>query len=224
MLFNASGTAGGPEAPRPDRGMLQLRQRFMWFDTATGGRLTVDSVLVDYSFYQDPRTSWVVPFTPRSSAATTAEGAFIFITRGRPADILEYDVDGKLRRIFRIEAPGRPVTQEMFDAFIDRESQRRTARFRSMPRSAWYRAYQNVSIPDTLPDFQRLVLDELGWLWAEVYDFDPGRQREWVVFDPDGRARGTVRTPPGLSSGLDATLYWGYGAMRSASSTSTAIA
>jgi len=49
----------------------------------------------------------------------------------------------------------------------------------------------------------------MGWLWAEVYGFDPTRPRDWVVFDPGGRARGTVRTPPGLEVhwiGRDAIL------------------
>lgn len=151
MLFDGSGTAGGPEIPAPDRGMVQYRQRFLWYDTATGHLLTSDSVLVDGRYYDRP-LHWVVPFTARSSAATTEAGAFI--TRGRPAEILEHDVQGELRRIFRIEGWGRSVTQNM--------------------------------------------IDEMGWLWAEIYDFDPTRPREWVVFDPEGRARGTVRTPPGL--------------------------
>jgi hypothetical protein len=175
--------------------MYQLRQRFMWYDTTTGGLLTVDSTLVDSRYYDGP-LDWVVPFTPRSAAATTVEGALI--TRGRPAEILEYDTEGRLRRVFRVEDFGRPVTQEMIDAIIDLEISRRPARYRPRPRRSWYRVYDDIGIPDTLPAFQGLLVDELGWLWAEVYDFDPRRPTEWVVFDPEGRAHGTVQTPPGL--------------------------
>jgi hypothetical protein len=206
MLFDASGSAGGPETPRPDQGMYQLRQRFMWYDTTTGARLTVDSVLVDRRYY-DRGLDWVVPFTPRSSAATTAEGAFI--TRGKPAEILEYDVEGRLRRVFRIEDFGRPVTRTMIDAFIDLETSLRPAKYASRSRRSWHRVYDDMGIPDTLPAFQALLVDEQGWLWAEIYDFDPGRAREWVVFDPEGRAHGTVRTPPRLEIqwiGRDAVL------------------
>lgn len=190
--------------------MWRLRQRFMWYDTATGGLLTVDSVLVDARYYDRPddrRLGWDVPFTPRSSAATTAESAFV--TRGSPAEILEYDVRGGLRRVFRIEEFGRPATQEMIDAFIDQELSRRPAYYGSLSRRTWYRVYEDIGIPDTLPAFQALKVDELGWLWAEVYDFDPSRPRDWVVFDPEGRARGTVRMPPGLDVrwiGRDAVL------------------
>ena len=206
MLFNASGTAGGPEAPRPTQGMLQLSQSFLWYDAATGSRLTVDSVLVD-SRYFDRGLDWVAPFTPRSSAATAAGAAFI--ARGSPAEVLEYDVEGELLRVFRIEGFGRPVTQAMIDAFIDLEHSRRPVRYGPLNRRSWYRIYESIGLPDTLPAFQALQLDELGWLWAEVYDFDPAQPREWVVFDEEGRAHGTVRTPPGLEVewiGRDAIL------------------
>jgi hypothetical protein len=195
LLFNASGTAGGPETPLPDPGLVQLQQKFMWYDTTTGGLLTVDSVLVDHRYYDrldGVRVSWNAPFSPRSSAVTTADGALI--TRGRPAEILDYDVDGRLRRVFRIDSD-RAVTEEMIDAFIDLEHSRFQ---RVQPRNSWYRVYDEIGIPDTLPAFQALQLDELGWLWAEVYNFEPDQPRDWVVFDPEGRARGTVRTPPGL--------------------------
>ena len=55
-----------------------------------------------------------------------------------------------------------------------------------------------MPIPVTLPAFQSLQIDEVGWLWAEVYEWDPVQPREWMVFDPEGRAHGTIRTPAGL--------------------------
>jgi hypothetical protein len=195
LLFNASGSAAGPETPRPDQGMYQLMHKYLWYDTVTGARLTVDSVLGDHRYY-DGRSDWIIPFAARSSAATTA--LTTFITRGKPAEISEYDLEGRLRRVFRIEDTGRPATQEMVDMIIDLEISRRPERYGRRPRQAWYAVYEELGIPDTLPAFQSLVVDELGWLWAEVYSIDPSRQREWVVFDSEGRAHGTVRSPPGL--------------------------
>jgi len=53
-----------------------------------------------------------------------------------------------------------------------------------------------------LPAFASLRADALGWLWAEVFEPDPVEHRDvprtWILFDPEGRARGTVSTPPGL--------------------------
>ena len=207
MLFNASGTAGGPEAPRPTRGMLHMRRSLQWYDAATGGRKQSDSTTVGFSYEDGSGGSWLVPFIPRASAVTTAVGAFV--TLDDRAEIREYDTDWELRRVLRIDGPGRPVSQEMIDAFIDLERARVRGRYAAMSRASWHRVYQVMGIPDTLPAFQALQLDELGWLWAGVYDFDPARPREWVVFDEEGRAHGTVRTPPGLEVqwiGRDAIL------------------
>ena len=55
-----------------------------------------------------------------------------------------------------------------------------------------------MTIPETLPAFRSLKVDAMGWLWAEVYEWDPTLPPEWMVFDLDGRARGTLTTPKGL--------------------------
>jgi len=206
FLFNSSGTSGGAETPPPERGLVQARQSFMWYDTVTASRHTVDSVEIDFSFYDLPM-SWMVPFTSRSAAVTSESGALI--ARGENAEILDYDVQGRLRKVIRIEKARRPVTREMIDAHIDIEVSKQPDIYSSLSRSAWHRAYEAMGIPDSLPAFQALQIDELGWLWAEVYEFDPKRSREWVVFDAEGRARGTVQIPPGLQVqwiGRDAIL------------------
>jgi hypothetical protein len=46
--------------------------------------------------------------------------------------------------------------------------------------------------------FNSLQVDEEGWLWAEVYEWKPAQPVEWILFDPAGRARGSIKTPPGL--------------------------
>ena len=43
------------------------------------------------------------------------------------------------------------------------------------------------------------MVDELGWLWAEGYRADEEAPALWFIFDPDGRARGTVEMPQGLT-------------------------
>lgn len=55
-----------------------------------------------------------------------------------------------------------------------------------------------LPIPEHLPAFGSLLVDEKGWLWAEVYGWDPDQPKEWMIFDPNGEARGIVHTPPGL--------------------------
>lgn len=43
------------------------------------------------------------------------------------------------------------------------------------------------------------MVDEVGWTWAEVYHWAKNRQSgRWMVFDPDGHARGILEVPDGL--------------------------
>ena len=200
MLFWASGTVGGEFAPREE---VRLLINFFWYDPFTGERLLVDSLVNDALLHWDGSSRRRIPFTARSAAVVTERG--VFITRGATAEILEYDVEAMLRRILRVKESGRPVTRDMIEAMIDLEVERVPI----LPRDEWERTYRQMPIPDTLPAFQALRVDELGWLWAEVYDFDPRRPRQWVVFDSEGRAHGTVETPVGLEVqwiGRDAIL------------------
>ncbi len=203
MLFRSSGNVEALiAASRGEGEVRQMVWKFLWYDAQTGERMTVDSVKRGFSLRFDS-SNWMIPFQPRSYAAVIDRG--VFITRGVTAEILEYDVEAMLRRIFRVKEFGRPVTRDMIEAMIDLEVERVPI----WPRRRWERAYRQMPIPDTLPAFQALQLDELGWLWAEVYDFDPRRPRQWVVFDAEGRAHGTVEIPVGLEVhwiGRDAIL------------------
>jgi hypothetical protein len=41
-------------------------------------------------------------------------------------------------------------------------------------------------------------VDHLGWYWAERFRPGPDDPSRWLVFDPDGRARGVVELPRDL--------------------------
>ena len=56
----------------------------------------------------------------------------------------------------------------------------------------------DIPIPEMMPSFESLLVDEEGWLWAKKYEWDPERRSAWVVFDPSGRAHGSVETPVGV--------------------------
>lgn len=226
MLIDASGTLGGAEAPQPQRGVRKLESKFLWWDAVTGRRHTADSVTADMTYIAGSGAQAQIPFAPRSAAVVTEAGALI--TRGSSPDVFYYeplyDEPGyPLRRILRVHEAGRPVTRELIDLALEANvaEQVNTARLfgHEMPEAAIasYRSrleevYRDMPFPDTLPFFQAppagalegfvqrraLLVDELGWLWALSYKADPDQATTWVVFDPDGRARGTVRTPPGL--------------------------
>ena len=129
------------------------------------------------------------------AAAVGPEGALI--TDGRAPEIREYDVEGRLRRILRVDEVQRAVTPEMIQARIDYAYTLGPAAT-GISNGVWERRYAETPIPDVLPAFESLLVDEMGWLWAEVYGWDPTKPNEWMVFDPEGRAHGIVATPVGL--------------------------
>ena len=69
--------------------------------------------------------------------------------------------------------------------------------------------YRKMPLPETMPAFENLVVDDAGWLWAELFRFDKEVPPTWLVFDQAGRGRGSVRMPEGLrvhQIGLDFVL------------------
>lgn len=192
VLFRKGGFVGGEAAYMQGEGLKQGTREYFWYDPATAERITLDSFVIDVGFRTRAGTL-DIPFSSRPAAAVGSKGALI--TDGRASEVREYDVAGRLRRIFRVEELDRPVTREMIEVRIDAV----TAAYPRIQREQLARDYAGVPIPDTLPAFRSLRVDDMGWLWAEVYGWDPAQPREWMVFDPEGRAHGIVETPPGLN-------------------------
>ena len=190
LLWEGRSPVGGEESFRRE-GLRQLLSMFFWYDADTGEKVSIDSFVVDVA-WGERVGQWVIPLTALPSSTITEGGAFI--TDGLNSEIREYDVEGRLRRIFRLDESGRPVTRKVIDSMIDLG----TARTPRVPRRTRESVYAEMPIPDTMPVFQSLLVDEMGWLWAEVYEWDPARPKEWMVFDPEGRAHGVIQTPAGL--------------------------
>jgi hypothetical protein len=52
-----------------------------------------------------------------------------------------------------------------------------------------------MGLPEVLPAFQSLRVDRAGWYWAELFRVGKAPTSDWLVFDPQGRARGIVQLP-----------------------------
>ena len=67
-------------------------------------------------------------------------------------------------------------------------------------REVYNEARQKAELPDTFPSFSDMIVDEEGNIW--VREYRPGRGSDapprWWIFDPEGRLRWAVRSPPGL--------------------------
>jgi hypothetical protein len=131
------------------------------------------------------------PFVPHATGSVSSNS--VFWTDGETPEIGEYDLQGQLQRIFRTGLQGHPVTEEVISAELDRR-----AAWGHRSREYWAEELSQLPLPDRLPIFKSLQTDEVGWLWAEVYPKDSTQPKEWVVFDLEGYARGTIKTPGGV--------------------------
>lgn len=120
------------------------------------------------------------------SAAVATDG--FYLTPGYGPDIQRFDTAGALQAILRIDAPLPPVTSSVLDRYAE-------IRLPVIAAPSFRDVLPRMPTPDSLPLIDQLLVDELGWLWARQYDFEPAAPGLWFVFDPDGTARGTVGIP-----------------------------
>jgi len=183
-------------------GVKTMRFDFLWIEPETGVETPLGVFGVQSSFVLGHTAAGIsvsshIPFVPKPSGTVSSDAALF--TEGIEPEIEEYDLNGRLRRIFRVDLPGRPVTREVIERDIDYQLEL-SASFGATgsDRAKWDELYSQLPIPETLPAFSSLQSDEVGWLWAEIYPWDHDAPTEWMVFDPLGFARGTITTPAGL--------------------------
>jgi hypothetical protein len=180
-------------------GVQTYEPTYLWFDSASGDEIPLRSWSIDRGFTYPPGPDQAypsmrtIPFTVMPSALVTVQAAML--TSGSAFEILEFDVAGNLKRAVRVDSPRRPVTGDEIDGLIDLELSRSSS---STSRSSHARALGEMPLPDSMPAFVSLHVDDVGWIWAQLYDWDTRLPTRWMVFAPDGRARGTVSTPAGL--------------------------
>lgn len=136
------------------------------------------------------------PFAVYPSVAASPAG-FHVLEVDDPT-IREYSWDGALRRTLRILDPAVPLSRQDFDEAIDRIVDQ-LLEGRDLPRDAVRAAFASLDRPATLPPFRCLLVDDLGWLWAEVHAMETDGPSTWIAIDSDGRAQGSVVMPEGLA-------------------------
>ena len=143
---------------------------------------------------------YVIPFDILPDAALGKDGFYLTLGEDRGPEILEYDTSGRLRRVIRLAesmvAPSSEDLDEYTEFQIDRRNvldyYRETSFDRDKPR------YEQMPLPKIIPVFSRLLVDDVGWLWAELYRFDVRQPVRWLVFGPNGEGLGSVDMPPDL--------------------------
>lgn len=140
------------------------------------------------------------------------DGFYLTLGEDQGPEIREYDYSsGLLRRVIRLAEPPSAPSLDDLDRLVEFEldpfDMPDTTRARITDSRT--RRYQKMPFPEIMPVFSRLLVDEVGWLWAELYRFDVHQPVRWLVFSPNGEGRGSVDMPPDLDLwqiGLDFVL------------------
>lgn len=147
-------------------------------------------------------TTGVVPiaFDITPAAAMGNDGFYVTLGEDHGPEIRQYDTAG-LSRLIRLAEPsaGAPSTADIralieFDyapyAMPDTTRERISRDL--------VRRYRDLPLPEIKPVFSRLLIDDAGLLWAELYRFEVEAPVRWLVFDPQGEGVGSVDMPPDL--------------------------
>ena len=179
-------------------GVHERPRTLHWVDLESDDRTTIARFAIGRTFVAEwsddrPPFTWAIPFLNLSPPAAVApDGAFVTL---HEPEVEKYDLDGTLSRIFRVEGAARTVTRAHMDADIEVRVRRTT-----LSRAEYETRLARMPLPETLPAFQHLQVDDLGWLWAEIYEVGPDPPTRWMIFDPDGRAHGTLEALPGFTA------------------------
>ena len=141
-----------------------------------------------------------VPFDIVPDAVLGRDGFFLTLGEDHGPEILEYDIMGRLRRVIRLAesvlVPSPAELDKYVGLYVDRwniaDSSRKTV-FDNLRRR-----YGRMPLPKIMPVFARLLVDEAGWLWAELFRFDVRQPVRWLVFGSNGEGLGSVDMPPDL--------------------------
>lgn len=136
-------------------GPLENPVTYAWVDIATGARIPVDSFAVHATYITvrdgGSPSGHRIPFSSRPAAAVARSRALV--TEAVSPEIKEYDVEARLRRIIRLAEPSRPVAESDIRRYDEATEGQRNP---------------TVPIPETMPSFRSLIVDDDGLLLAQV--------------------------------------------------------
>ena len=175
----------------PSRDTRDQSTHFMYLVDRDGEVL---ETLGEFAGQQLGRNGLGLAFGARAHFA--AGGDLAWYGHSSRIELVGHDRSGSVRRIVRADRTPRTVTQ----AEIDESRAAVGERLRGMSGPAVDRI-RATEFASTHPVHGRFLGDEAGNLWVERYQSDPiadSGEREWDIFDAEGRLTGSLATPGGF--------------------------
>jgi len=151
-----------------------------------------------------PATEFYVRTSGRSAMATSlpfgrstesaVAGDRFYAGHNERYEITRYTAAGRPELIVRLAHPPVPLSGGDLAVYKAERLEDTESNFRQETA----RNLEEMPYPSTLPAFADLVVDADGNLWVLEYARPGSDERRWTVFSPEGRALGSVVTPPGL--------------------------
>lgn len=185
------------ERPAPTRGG-PIREPKSWVGLgATGAERTVLREFPgDEEFlFSQPRGFYVFPQPFGRASFFGARGTDLYAAASDAFEIRRYDSSGRLLGIVRMALRPPPVEPVHFEAWKSSRLERVTDDF---TRRLYGLAHARMRPASTMPAFQSLEVDPLGYLWVEEYRAPGEEEVRWFVFDDAGVFVGRMSTPTGL--------------------------
>lgn len=185
---------------RPD-GLVRSERQFEIMDAEGRPVAPLGLHLASESYTSTSADMMMVMTLPFARSARTAAWAGRFVVAPNDDyEIRAFEPSGALDLIVRRDHGLIAATPVHRDAYIERLVSVRPPEQQAERRRDLKGQLSEVPLPETLPAFDEIVADAMGYLWVQEYDL-PGQQREsplWTVFDAEGSVRGFMETPEGL--------------------------
>ncbi len=174
----------------PPRPIVEGRGSEAWVDVQTEeGQITAVNVM-GHPFY-------------RRTLAAIGQGHLV-VADSDEWVLSDYGDTGELRRRIRMssdpDAFGSSTLDEYLSTLVDLTPEERREQ---------KQRFDGVTMPQTLPAFSALFLDDNDQLWAREFNLDAAAEQHWIVFGAAG-ALGTVRVPARFTvSAVHGGRVWG---------------
>jgi hypothetical protein len=141
-----------------------------------------------------PAIMMPVPFPFGRIVSIHAVGSWIMVGDPSRNELRLHSPDGALRRIIRRAERLVPVTEANVRGYRD-------SLIAAMPedaRAERARWLETLSMPTTIPAYNRVEVDAIGRIWVEEYRRPGMTRRSWSLYDDGGSYLGDVVAPPDM--------------------------